>query len=482
MRLISFGSSQRAQIVLHSQYVSGYHAELIQLDNGDMLLVDKNSSNGTFVNGNRITPEKEVTVTRNDTISFADQVLNWQTVPPLQIPDKDKIKSIKGIGTHTLNAIHISGDHVSRFHATIRQNKDGKWYLCDHSTNGTTVNGNRIPKDQYIQIKKGDTISCAGTTIVNPITGGNSNNTLKNAALAICAFLVLCIGGFVAYKVVSGKEIGPTIYKEYANSTVMLHSTYYFKITTSKYGVERFIVDEDKGIVEYDGTNAMHALATGFFISNDGVIVTNLHVTAPWLFGEEKGLLHWIKTMYHRNYNIAMADITVEGAIVSIEAIPNGKLFDEANATKLHKISESDTIDIDLAILQTIDNKIIPGSTYISLNKFRLDNVPVGEKIYTIGFPGPGLLQDLGEFEKDLTKVLQATGAGGEISMNNDTYIYGFNAPTLPGASGSPIFDKNGNLVSIVSMKLENTQGYNFSVKVKYLQRMIDKMKENSGN
>ena len=481
MRLISFGSSQRAQIVLHSQYVSGYHAELIQLDNGDMLLVDKSSSNGTFVNGNRITPEKEVTVTRNDTISFADQVLNWQTVPPLQIPDKDKIKSIKGIGSHYLNAIHITGDHVSRFHATIKQNKDGKWYICDHSTNGTTVNGNRIPKDQYVQIKKGDAIACAGTAIVNPVTGGgNGNNALKIAAIAICAFLVLCVGGIIAYMSSSWSE--KKLYKTYASSTVMLHSTYYFKITTSRYGVERFIVDPENGIDVYDGTNAMHALATGFFISNDGVIVTNLHVTSPWLFGDEKDLLQAIKTIYHRKFNIAMADITVEGAIVSIEAVPNGKLFDEANATKLHKITESETTDIDLAVLQTIDNKIIPGSTYIPLNKFRVENVLVGEKIYTMGFPGPGLLQDLGEFEKDLTKVLQATGAGGEITMNNDAYTYGFNAPTLPGASGSPIFDKNGNLVSIVSMKLANTQGYNFSVKVKHLQRMIDKMKENSVN
>lgn len=125
MRLISIGSSAQAQIVLNSQYVSGYHAELLQLDNGDMMLVDKGSSNGTFVNGNRIAPEKEVTVTRNDTITIADQTLPWSMIPVLQIPDKENIRIIKGIGSHYLNAIHVSGNQVSRFHATVKQTKDG---------------------------------------------------------------------------------------------------------------------------------------------------------------------------------------------------------------------------------------------------------------------------------------------------------------------------------------------------------------------
>ena len=58
MKLIIIGrDSNEANIVLSSQYVSGYHAEIIQLDNGDMYLVDK-SSNGTFVNGSRVTPGK----------------------------------------------------------------------------------------------------------------------------------------------------------------------------------------------------------------------------------------------------------------------------------------------------------------------------------------------------------------------------------------------------------------------------------------
>lgn len=480
MRLISFGSSSRAQIVFDNQYVSGYHAELIQLDNGDMLLVDKGSTNGTFVNGNRLTPDKEVRVTRNDTINFANQTLNWQRVPPLQLPDKENIVTIKGVGSHHLNPIHITGSHVSRFHATIKQTKDGKWYICDHSLNGTTINGSRIPKNEYIRIKKGDSIACADTAIANPVTDGGRSNILTTALLALCACVILGLGTFAAIKYWQKPiptYIPQELYDMYSPTTVLLHTAYYFRIETPKYGVERFIM-ADNHIAKYDGTNAMHALATGFFISQDGVLVTNLHVTSPWLFGEDKDLLDIIKELYHNAFNIAMADIKVEGAIESIEAVPNGKLFDEANATKLHMIIQSNTTDIDLAILQTIDNQIIPGAKYVNIRNFRDENLPVGEKVYTMGFPVPTLMQDLGAFEKHLTKVLQATGSAGEITMNNDKYNYGFNATSYQGASGSPIFDEHGKLIGIASKRVIGTQGYNFAIRVKYLKRLLNKARE----
>ena len=92
MRLYVIGSSARAQIVFTSKYVSGYHAELLQLDNGDMLLTDKGSSNGTYVNGVKIAPEQDVRVTRNDHIRFADQDMNWSLVPVNEMPKNVKVQ------------------------------------------------------------------------------------------------------------------------------------------------------------------------------------------------------------------------------------------------------------------------------------------------------------------------------------------------------------------------------------------------------
>jgi len=485
MRLISIGSSAQAQIVLNSQYVSGYHAELLQLDNGDMLLVDKGSSNGTFVNGNRIAPEKEVSVTRNDTISIADQTLSWAMVPVLQIPDKENIKVIKGIGSHYLNAIHVAGNQVSRFHATVKQTKDGKWYICDHSTNGTTLNGVRIPKDQYIRFKKGDAIACAGVSIQNPAATAPiapDRNIFKIVGLAICACALLGLSIWALHKLLTDLKPEPPfsneeIYAMYAPSTVILHTAYYFKITTPQRGTERFVV-KDGDLPYYDGSNAMHGLATGFFISENGVIVTNLHVTAPWLFGSDKDILELVKKLYHQNrVSLALSDIKVEGAIEYIGAIPHGQFFDPTNVTKLRVVMHSDKTDIDLAILQTMNNKLPDGSTYVPVDKICMDDVPVGTKLFTMGFPIPANLQDLDEFECSPTRALQATGAAGVITQNNDKYTYGFDATSYHGASGSPIFDEQGRLISVVASGLQ-VQGYNFGVKAKYIKRLLESAQE----
>ena len=47
MKLITIGSSQNATIRLDSSFVSSLHAEIILIDNGDIILTDRNSRNGT---------------------------------------------------------------------------------------------------------------------------------------------------------------------------------------------------------------------------------------------------------------------------------------------------------------------------------------------------------------------------------------------------------------------------------------------------
>lgn len=74
--------------------VSRHHAVLKIRKNGSYVIVDS-SLNGTYVNGVRITPEKEVPVSRRDTIRFADSAeLDWSLVP--ENPVKKRIAVIAG--------------------------------------------------------------------------------------------------------------------------------------------------------------------------------------------------------------------------------------------------------------------------------------------------------------------------------------------------------------------------------------------------
>ena len=128
MKLIVIGSNSNCQIKLDSQFVSGYHAEILLLDNGEILLTDKGSKNGTYLNDQRLQPNKDIPVKRGDSIRIADQLLNWRSVPVIPMPDLSKIKEMRGIGTNFRNKHQLQGDRVSRFHATLIKKSDKKWY------------------------------------------------------------------------------------------------------------------------------------------------------------------------------------------------------------------------------------------------------------------------------------------------------------------------------------------------------------------
>ena len=72
MKLITIGSSQNATIRLDSSFVSSLHAEIILIDNGDIILTDRNSRNGTFVQNQKVESNKDILVRRGDNIRFAD--------------------------------------------------------------------------------------------------------------------------------------------------------------------------------------------------------------------------------------------------------------------------------------------------------------------------------------------------------------------------------------------------------------------------
>ena len=475
MRLYVIGSSARAQIVFTSKYVSGYHAELLQLDNGDMLLTDKGSSNGTYVNGVKIAPEQDVRVTRNDHIRFADQDMNWSLVPVNEMPKN--VKVLKSIGSHALNTCQIYGNQVSRFHATVKQKTDGKWYICDHSSNGTTVNGARIPKDQDVRLKRSDSIACAGVNVQNPIPG-SSRKTLF-AVLGGAAVVAVIVGAVIAFMGYSDKML----YEKYSNATAMVIASFHYKVSTPHEVVE-WVVDPSTDVVTvYDGTNSIAYAATGFFISSDGVFVSNLHVAKPWLYGDEAEITQIIAKSYQRMHQsngqiVALADIKVEGVLDFIGVIPNGQFFDDTNLTKGREVISSDSKDVDIAIFQTLNNKLPEGATYIPISKIDDGNRNVGSHVYTMGFPLIGALQDLNGLKTALNRTLQAVGAGGQINQNNEKCQYGLNAISDHGASGSPVFDSKGRMVGISHGGYAGTQGYNFAIKSKYIHRLLKKVRE----
>lgn len=255
MKLIVIGSANNSHIVLNSPYVSSYHAEILLLDNGDILLEDKGSRNGTFYNNTKLTPNQEVSIKRGDNIRFANMPLDWSLVPALQKVDFKTIKEMRGIGSNYRNKYQIQGSKVSRFHATMKKMANGKWYIQDHSTNGTTVNGTLIPKDKDVQIKRGDRIMCAGVAVPNPC---DSERPIINwtmfagiaAGVALIVALSIILPKFEYNnhnkdivipdnpKALSDQEL----YERYKSSVVYLSGKYYYKVTAGRLNLDKLVV------------------------------------------------------------------------------------------------------------------------------------------------------------------------------------------------------------------------------------------------
>lgn len=504
MKLIVIGSNSNSHIRLNSQFVSGYHAELLLLDNGEILLTDKGSKNGTYINDQRLQPNKDIPIKRGDSVRFADQVLDWRNVPALPMPDFSKIKEMRGIGTNFRNKHQLQGERVSRFHATLTKKSDKNWYIQDHSKNGTTVNGKAIPSNQDIKLKKGDKILCAGVPVPNPCGEGKPINYRKIITV-LSIILLLCGGSYGIYSLKGCQGRGPIpitpkpmsdseIYSKYKNSTVLLIGYYYYKVSAgnldlSKLDLPTEVVISNGKLKAVNGqrNNMNLYTGTGFYISEDGKIVTNLHIVRPWLFDKELSLISDQYKMFMASaasenpaLNAFTAQIKVEGVLAYIGMIPNGAYFSDENLKQCRELIAHNNTDKDVAILQ-LETKKLPdlNCSIVDINQAVVNDsdIQVGSHIYTMGFPFGLTLQDLKS-----PNGIQLLGHGGSITQECTNYSFGFDAASYGGASGSPIFNDKGQLIGVLNSGISKSQGFNYAIKASHVIDLLNNNLSQSNN
>jgi hypothetical protein len=81
MQTIHIGRSDSCDIILKDDFVSRKHAELIVQDNGQVMIKDTQSSNGTFVNGGKVV---ETVLKPGDQLNCAGVAVNWEQYIPVQ--------------------------------------------------------------------------------------------------------------------------------------------------------------------------------------------------------------------------------------------------------------------------------------------------------------------------------------------------------------------------------------------------------------
>ncbi len=161
-------------------------------------------------------------------------------------------------------------------------------------------------------------------------------------------------------------------------------------------------------VLVFNDSQIATSRGTGFFVTADGVVVTNYHVV--------KGAKKVVVKLGNVNYSVT-----------SVLGYDAGK---------------------DIAILQTSAENV----EFATVNT----SYSVGDTVYTLGNP----------------KGYENTFASGNISFaerivadkNNGVKYIQFTSPSSKGSSGGPLLDECGNVIGVVSMTHEDAQNINFAV------------------
>lgn len=176
----TIGSRADCQLVVDHSAVSGEHCRLTA-DGDTFLLEDLNSTNGTFVNGERITAPQEVKVSDRITLGHT-QPMPWpdelkpagttsdrpiaKSGKTYAIADADAptapAKTVITIGRGPQNSVVLNDSNISTQHARLTITPDQVILEDLGSTNGTSV-GSVENKILRAEVQRGDTIFFGST-------------------------------------------------------------------------------------------------------------------------------------------------------------------------------------------------------------------------------------------------------------------------------------------------------------------------------
>ena len=178
-------------------------------------------------------------------------------------------------------------------------------------------------------------------------------------------------------------------------------------------------------------TDSGEVLGSGFIVSKDGKIVTNLHV---------------IRDMKTASVQLA-----------------NAEVFDSVSVLAIDERRDLAVVRIDLPPLPK-GYSFVDGFPVLNLGNS--DTLAAGEPVVVVGSP----------------RGLEGTVTAGILSSVRDSgegfKVLQTDAAVNPGNSGGPLVNNKGQAIGVVSFKLRSAEGLNFAIPINYVRGLLNNLHE----
>lgn len=204
-----------------------------------------------------------------------------------------------------------------------------------------------------------------------------------------------------------------------------------------------------------------------------GVDVSGLRQQMMSLENESSQLV----TLRDNLASVDMSDVSIDSQCSLSVAYNNTFVSGAKDFNKCVATQVSTDPNVDLAVLQ-LWGKSAPDKAYIfhlygdkdsseskwqqfmdlfSDKKDGQKAVKLQDELYMIGY-------NEGIQLANTSQGIQAQITSGQVSQNPDQYKILYTVPSLPGSSGSPVLNKQGDVVAVNFAGVTNTQGFNFGI------------------